>query len=58
MMALDERSERDEVLVIHGVPIILDPFTASLAQEPLIVEYDEYEDSFAIHSEGAGDSQC
>ncbi|WP_181362909.1 hypothetical protein [Sulfoacidibacillus thermotolerans] len=58
MMALDERSERDVVIEVHGVPVILDPFTASLAQEPLIVEYDEYEDSFSIYSQGIGDSGC
>ncbi len=58
MMALDERSERDEVVMVHGVPIILDSFTASLAQEPLIVEYDEYEDSFSIHSIGLRGSGC
>lgn len=57
-IALDERTERDKLIEVHGVPFLLDPFTATLVQSALRVDYDAEYDSFSVWMPGHEGGYC
>ncbi|MHB1628312.1 MAG: iron-sulfur cluster biosynthesis family protein [Bacilli bacterium] len=57
-LALDERAERDRQFETHGVSFILDPFTATLVQQRVKIDYDPQYDSFSVSAGGVAASEC
>ena len=57
-LALDERAERDRQFEAQGVSFVLDPFTATLVQQKVKIDYDPEYDRFSVSAGGVATSNC
>ena len=56
-LTLDESRDHDKRIEERGLKFVLDPFAASFV-EGLIVDYDDYEESFTVLSANGPTSSC
>lgn len=57
-LALDERTTRDKLFEVKGVPFVMDSFTAQIVRPPLTIVYDKEFDSFTVLRPDSLDGGC